>query len=238
MINTRKNRENLYLYLTKLDVLTKIKPAIQDRPQFRVPWVYTQYMYEADCDHYHRVYFKTLGRIHSFCRSCWKVVARPRNLVQLFDLYEFQCTLGHPCKCGYEARDTVNGLWGGYFYNRSKEEGLERYKEVREWADSIDPEIPVILKRYCTEFEIGPDALGPSDKLPDQTPEEIAEERQIDNILKTEGPQYDRVQPDYIKAHVMRGWFHKAHKNGDNSYTQMTGGGKLLPSYVTYHDKD
>ena len=231
MINTRENRENLYLTLAQLDILTKIRPAIKDNKLYNVPWIYTQYMYEARCDIYHRVYHQQLHRLHSFCRDCWKVVIRPKNVVQLFDLYEFQKTLGHPCKCGFEARETVCGLWGGYFYNRSKEEALERFRQVREFADSIDTSIPVIVKRYCTEFEIGPLTLGPSNKLPDQTEEERKEEVRIDNLLNNTGPEYDKVQPDYVQAHIMRKWIHWAYQHGDLSYLELTGGNPLFPKY-------
>lgn len=238
MINTKINRENLYLKLSEMDIVTKIRQGIKNRPEFNVPWVYTQYLYEARCGEYHRIYHQALNRIHSFCRSCWKVVIRPQNLEQLFDLYEFQRELAVPCKCGYEARETVSGLWGGYFYNRSKEEALLRYKQVRQWADTVDKDIPVIVKRYCTEFEIGPLSLGPSDKLPEQTEAEANEEKQIDVHIFRGGPQYGTVQPDYLVAHVMRKWIHWAYQHGDKSYLKLTGGNPLFASPVTYHNKE
>jgi hypothetical protein len=237
MINTKKNRETLYLKLSELDIVTKIRKAIKDRPEFNVPWVYTKYLYEARCNQYHEVFHQQLGRIHSFCRSCWKVVIRPQNLVQLFDLYEFQRELAEPCKCGYEARETVYGIWGGYFYNRSKEEAQERFQEVSAFADTLNPRPPVIIKRYCTEFEIGPQSLGPSNELPEQTKKEIEEETQIDNFLFRGNPQFGSVQADFLQAHVMRRWIHWAYQHGDETYKAFTGGNPLFPKYVTYHEE-
>jgi hypothetical protein len=220
-----------------MDLITKLRPVIKNQPGFNAPWVYTKYIYEARCNVYHRVYHQHLGRIHSFCRDCWKVVARPRNVVQMFDMYEYQRMCGNPCKLGFEARPTVHGLWGGYFYNRSKEEALERYAEVREWADSVDKDIPVIVKRYCTEFEIGPNSLGPSNELPEQTEKEKREEAQFDNHFFKSAPQYDTVQPEHVQAHVMRNWIHWAYQYGDGTYKELTGGNPLFPPYVTYHQE-
>ena len=236
MINTKKDRENLYLRLSNMDIISRIKPAIQERRQFNVPWVYTKYIYEARCNHYHQVFHQTLRRLHSFCYDCWKVDIRPKNLSQMFDLYEYQRECCNPCKLGFEMREAVYGLWGGYFYNRSKEEGLERYREVRAFADSLDPEIPVILKRYCTEFEIGPLSLGPSDKLPELTEAEKEEERKIDYHLYGY-PQYNTIQPEYVQVHVMRKWIHWAYQYGDVTYKEFTGGKPLFPTYVTYHQE-
>jgi hypothetical protein len=155
--------------------------------------------------------------------------------VQLFDLYEFQRELAVPSKCGFEAREYVFGLWGGYFYCRSKEEAFDRYKEVKPWADSIDAQMSVVVKRYCTEFQWGPLSLGPTDKLPPQTEKELQEEKQIDYHLFKQNPQYDRVQPDFVQAHVMRRWIQWAYCYGDETYKEFTGGHSIGAQQVTYH---
>lgn len=112
---------------------------------------------------------------------------------------------------------------------------MERYLEVREWADSVDKSIPVILKRYCTEYEIGPGALGPSNELPEQSGDELVEEQKIDALIYQRGPQYGSKQPDHLVAHVMRAWIHWAYQFGDESYKEFTNGSPLFPPYVTYH---
>lgn len=203
------------------------------------PWVYVQSDPCARCDLYHRVFFNVLDHIHSYCRECWKVVVRPQTLVQLFDLYELERELGVPCKCGIELRDSVEGLYGGYFYTRSKEEGLERYKQVRKLVDEyLSPDVPVILKRYCTEFELnGPirKGHGPSDKTPNCTKEELDMEQYIEAHFPKIG--YNNKQPKHLIASVMKRWIHHAFSHGDMTYKEFTNGEKLTKDYVFYHNE-
>lgn len=198
------------------------------------PWVYVKSSPDLRCDIFHRVFFGTVGMIGSRCRECWKVVVRPRNLIELFDLYELQRTMGVPCKCGVEPRVTVDGLYGGYFYCKGKEEGLERYKEVRTLINKhLSKSTTVILKRYCTEFEIGPKALGPSNELPDITEDELWLEKYIMDHFPSVG--FGTPQPDHITASVMQEWIHWAYKNGDPTYSEFTDGSPLFKPVVTYH---
>lgn len=254
MINTKK-RENLYLELSNKDLVGRIKKLLDSGgymmrmedgkfvpkiPQvgYDAPWVYVSHDTTLRCDLYHRVFFNIMGHIHSRCRECWKVVVRPQTLTQLFELYEFQREMGVPCKCGLELRKTVCGLYGGYFYCRGKEQGLERYKEVRALVDErLGPEVPVILKRYCTEFEIGEGSKGPSDQTPDATHEEIEFEMYVE-------AHFPRVvgggvqMPDHLMASVMVRWIHHAFEHADMTYLEYTGGEKLTQDYVTYHNEE
>ncbi len=255
MINTIRNRENLWVDLEKKDWVTKLDPLLKPgggyvlRPEdgafvhrfptlaHNAPWVYVQPDRRLRCDIYHRVFFPILNHVHSVCRECWKVVVRPRTVVELFDLYELQCRIGVPCKCGMEVRDTVHGRYGGYFYSRGKKEGLERYAMVRELVDEkISPDVPVILKRYCTEYEIGPDSLGPSDEMPDITPEEREWELEVEALFPPMG--YGTKQPEWVSRKVMRDWIMHAYSTGDETYKTFTGGHPLFPPYVTYHPED
>jgi len=203
------------------------------------PWVYVQSDPCARCDLYHRVFFNVLDHIHSYCRDCWKVVVRPQNLVQLFDLYELEREMGVPCKCGIELRSTVEGLYGGYFYTHSKEDGLARYKEVRTLVDEhLGKDVPVILKRYCTEFELGGvpgvKGQGPSDKIPSCTKEELDMEHYVESHFPKIG--YNNKQPKHLVASTMKRWIHHAFEHGDMTYKQFTNGKKLTKDYVTYHN--
>jgi hypothetical protein len=205
------------------------------------PWAYVQSTPDARCDIYHKVFFKELRHIHSYCRNCWKIVVRPRTLTELFELYEIEKEMGVPCKCGIELRKTVEGLYGGYFYTRSKEQGVERYKEVREIvSERISPEVPVILKRYCTEFELGGEGglvgLGPSDKVPDATHEELEMEKYLESFLPE--TSFNSVQPKHVLANVMKRWIHHAFEHGDLTYLDYTDGKRLTKDYVTYHNKE
>lgn len=256
MINTKRDRKNLYMALDKLALVRKLKPLLERagyilRPSdskfvprvvsvsWDAPWVYVKSLSDARCDLYHRIFFNVLKHVHSYCRSCWKVVVRPQNLVQLFDLYELEREIGVPCKCGVEKRTSVHGLYGGYFYTRSKEQGLERYKEVRGLVDEqLSPDVPVILKRYCTEFEIGGDGIegfGPSDQMPDCT----KEEREMEKYIETHFPRVgtSNPQPDHLSANVMMSWIEYAFAHGDQTYLEFTDGKKLTKDYVTYHEQ-
>jgi len=258
MINTKKDRAGLYLRLDRINLIKKLKvllgpgggyhlrmedgkfepnnPAMGDES----PWIYVKTTLGARCDIYHRVFFNVLKHVPTYCRNCWKVVVRPQTLRELFDLYELQKAMGVSCKCGIEKRPTTTSLYGGYFYCRSKEEGLQRFKEVRKLVSRhLSKDTPVILKRYCTEFEIGPGAQGPSDQMPDTTPEEKeVEEYILDNFPRV---GFGTPQPDHVIANVMVEWIHYAYRyhkaTGDETFKEFTGGENLFPPYVTYHQE-
>ena len=252
MINTKTDRKNLFVNLSKIALTLKLKSLLKPGGGYHLrledgkfvpngvsvgwdaPWVYVQTVSDARCDIYHKVFFNILKMVPSYCRNCWKIVVRPQNLIELFDLYEFQREMGVPCKCGIEKRPTVDGLYGGYFYTKSKEQGLERYKEVRKLVNKhLSPKTEVVLKRYCTEFEIGPGSLGPSDKLPEQTPEEIDLENQILDQFPRIG--FGTKQPDFIVAGVMLEWIKYDYQNGQKKHKTFTKGSPLFRSTVKYH---
>ena len=255
MINTKAIKKNLYMMLDKLDVLNRIKPLLKQNgymirsedhkivPRLvgvseNTPWVYVQSIPTSRCEIYHKVFFNCMQHIHSHCRSCWKVVVRPKTLEQLFNLYELQKEMGVACKCGMELRDSVHGLYGGYFYTRSKMEGLERYKQVRALVDEcMGKDVDILLKRYCTEFEIGPGSQGDSDKIPLDVTDE---EKELEEYIETHLPQagYSQPQAKHLVANVLRRWIEYAYKNGDETYKLFTNGKRLFPNYITYHNKE
>lgn len=245
MIDTKTDRKNLYLKLSKIDYVTKYKKLLEEKgyklriedgkfvprniaTAYEVPWAYVKTDIKARCDLFHAVYHQIENHVHSYCRNCWKVVVRPRTLVELFDLYEIQRSLDVPCKCGIERRDSVHGLYGGYFYNRGKEAGLACLDKVRELVSPM----PAFLKRYCTEYEIGPLSLGPSDEMPDVTPEEREWELEIESLFPRVG--CSTPQSDWQLAYVMRQWIHWAYANGDQTYKEFTDGNPLFQDYVKY----
>lgn len=255
MINTKKDRKNLYLKLTKLDLITKLKPLIDKGYVLRLedakfiprsvsladnaPWVYVKDA-NARCDIYHKVFYQCFGHIHSRCRRCWKVVVRPKTIIQLLDLYELQKEMGVSCKCGIEVRETVNGHYGGYFYCQGELEGQERFEQVRDVVNkNLGKDVKVILKRMCTEFELGTQPGGdgihrPTDKTPRHiSPETLAWEYNIEQLFPPVG--YTNPQPDYLTAHTMLRWIHHAHSVNDMSYTELTDGSKLIRDVITYH---
>ena len=259
MINTKlENRTELWSKLGKLGLVYKLRKILGPTGGYRLrsedglfvpknsalepltPWVHVKQVPESKCGLYHHVFFNVLEHIHSHCRSCWKIVVRPRTLVELFDLYELQKEMDVASKCGIEPRETVNGLYGGYFYTRSKEQGLERYEQVRKAVNKhISRAMPVILKRYCTEFEIGASGggeikgKGPSDKVGDVTPEE----REMEIYIEAHFPDqhFASLQPEHLVASTMQTWIKWAYQHGDLTWQEFTDK-PFLSSVITYHE--
>lgn len=204
------------------------------------PWHYIKSRWEFDCFTWHHVIFEYFGKtrllgvpfVPSECQQCFKVVVRPQTVKQLFLLEQLQIKMDRPCKCGIEVRDTVHGNYGGYFYCKGVEEGLIRYKEVRaaiNETEGLGWEVPVILKRACTEFEL---ACGPSDKW-QVTPEQMKLEEMVNRYLVKD--DVVRNQPEHVVLHIHRKWIEFAYARGDSTYAEFTNGNPLFPAPVTYH---
>ena len=167
------------------------------------------------------------------CHNCFKVVIRPPTLRSLFALMDLQKRMGRPSKCGIEIRDTVFGLYGGYFYNWGLDAGLECYEAVRAAIDAepeLGPDVPIILKRACTEFEM---LCGPSDKW------EISEKQiELESLVNRWFVRdiKHRTQPEHAIANVHRKWIEWAYACGDPTYAEYTNGKPVHPPVVTYQN--
>ena len=236
---------NFYEDLAKKDLISKLQPEFANGSMFlrddgvitrasrmshNTPWIHIKQAPNRHCGLY-QTYFQRFGFIHSTCQECWKVVVRPRTLIELHKLLELQKVLDLPSKCGIEKRDTVHGLYGGYFYNDSLKQGREIYKVVRSNVDlNISPEVPVILKRACTEFEL---EMGPSDEW------EVSQDQKDLEYLLSDLIDYrprHMPQPDHLKDSVFRSWIHWAYACGDKTYFEYTGS-PLFKPFVTYHEE-
>ena len=238
---------NLYLELAKWDLITKMGPLLQNKtlnlrhdfkfdyskahPDPSTPWLFHRHT-DRNCLLYHRVCFPIWGLIHSRCHECWKIVAAPRTVSELFKMRDLQIQLNYPCKCGMEGhRPNSDKLYGAYWYCNSLEEGQHRYKIVREAvSDAISPDVPVILKRACTEFE---------QKYVDSTKWNINKD-QID--LETKLNEcfvldiINHSQTHHQECHIKMSWIHSAFQWGDKTYLEFTGGTPLFAKLETYHD--
>jgi len=179
------------------------------------------------------VVFRHLGKnwVPSKCQQCFKVVVRPKTLRQLFALLELQKRLNRPCKCGIERRETVHGLYGGYFYNWGLHEGRKCYDIVRQAVDEdkeLGPDVPVLLKRACTEYEL---KCGDSDKWTVE-PEQLEVEAQLERWLVDD--DYEHRQAEKLVHNVHRKWIEWAFANGDKTFADFTDGEPLYPEYITY----
>lgn len=244
------NVSGLYGQLTRQDILSPLLPLIQSgkfvytdngkvkpialsiEPQ--TPWIHVRSCKDRDCGVWHNIMFNIYGILPSPCMECWKVVVGPKTLTELFGVLEFQEELNMPSKCGIEIRDYTPRLYGGYFYNHSVEEGQECYHKVVEGLGKKGINIPVILKRACTEFEM---KFGPSNlwKLPEG---QLEFEESIYNILEL-GDNFSELEQHHnVRPRVIRSWIQWAYKNGDKTYLKYTGGKPLYPDTVKYHELD
>jgi hypothetical protein len=204
------------------------------------PWIYVNPAIGVGCSVYQAI-VDHCKFIPSPCLACWKVVVKPNSLYELMRLYEFQREFsadrmgtGHFCKCGIETRPYVPQSYGGYFYCQSLEHGLHRYQQVRAAVDKINPNIPVVLKRYCTEFEL---ALGPSDKYQWVEGTE-ALEAAVFNAIDFDSIGKPCLQPAFMVRHIIRKWIEFAWDRGDSTAIMFNDNQPLFPPVVTYHKPD
>lgn len=204
------------------------------------PWIYTNNNPDAYCDWMHDI-SKYIGYIPNKCMHCWKVCARPSTVQQLFSLLQLQIMMGQEeslplgCKCGVDLRPHVSGMYGGYWYNGTKEEGFNMLQRVRSAvADSIGPTVPVTLKRGCTEFE---KFYGPSDTWEEIRPgwadiwDQLIE--QHCNMVP-----WTYQQGDLVKTRIMKKWLLHADEHGDPSVKFFTDNKPIGRPCLTYEPAD
>jgi len=245
----------LYEELKGRDIIAAVEPLLKQgilelrhsdgkivprelRHTYATPWLHHRCSYRHNCFIWKDIVFDNIvtrvlpqGKrfVPSSCMNCYKVVVRPKNLKQLFQLATVQYGLDHASKCGLETRYTVFGMYGGYFYNRGLEEGLQCYKMVRDAVNAhLGEDVKVLLKRSCTEMEHG---VGPSDQW-EITPEQEHFEKLIKSKFAMDIPILD--QQPHLKDHVQRRWIEEAYKLGDETVWEFIDG-PLYPEYVTYH---
>lgn len=216
------------------------------------PWIYVKHTTGMNCTFWHRILFDVIHekqKVPIPCQSCWKVVFEPKNLVELLATYGLMRKLDMPSKLGTEGnRENTDKLYGAYWYNKSKEEGQDRYDQVtKEMAKGLYYEyalfgVPIrerieedflgriILKRACTEFEQN---VGPSDKWgwdDDQAETEM---------LATDAFVQDVIifkQSEHMIAHIIASWIHHANQWHDLTYKKFTNNNALFAKLVTYHN--
>jgi hypothetical protein len=240
---------NLYNFkwLKSIDYFARVKPLLdsgrwsftadgkiarkREGGAYVTPWVKVRRCPKRQCTRHHRVLFRLFGVIPRFCFDCYKVVVRPRSVVELFKLLEvFRGFPEHlACKCGLELRDYVPALYGGYVYSLGIDEGRELHRLVGDAvAEQISPDVPVILKRACTEFEL---EYGDSEKWRYRPGWRLCEQW-VDDHFRFPARAPD--QPDFVQVSVMNNWFRHAHGAGDMSYLILNGGEAIHNPSVTY----
>ena len=167
------------------------------------------------------------------CRACYKVAVAPHTLAQLMALRRLQERgTGVTAKCGIEVdREITQNLYSGFYYCDGLEQARAVYRRVRDAVDAdpaLGPDVPMRIKRGCTEYEIH---CGPSDRWafdPAQA--------EVEASLKTQfKPPPPSTQPALkAKLSTLGRWLQTAFRIGDDSYLQFTGGRRLYPAPVSY----
>lgn len=237
--------------ISRLNIVEKMKPEVE-RGMYKIredgqfvcigqslwdgPWLHQK----SDlrwCEYWNHVLFDLFKILPMGCRNCWKIVVRPTNIADLFKLYELQKELKFASKCGIEDRETVHGLYGGYFYTESKEDGIKRWKQVKRTiiAKEFNVGPVVVLKRGCTEMEAYFGASNTWDVLKRKNEMEMIE-KDVTKYFVWEKKQY--IAPDYAIENIHRKWIRWAYSNGDPTYLKFTEGVPLEPLPVMYHPSD
>jgi len=243
-----------YKSLTRLDVIEHIHNRLSSehwfldvdtgkyRPGFAAldperNWIYTYSDSEMYCGLY--LMIADVGKfVPKRCRKCWKVCVAPRTVDELMKLYAIQTEVmvpsKWPCKCGIDTREWTPNRYGGFWYCTSKDMGLTRYKRVRKLvSERINPEVPVILKRYCTEYEL---QFGPTDTY--KPPEDCDEvEAAITAVVdfKAGASRTNETQPEHVKRHIMAKWLKRAWSIGDMTCMLYNNNEPFYRPLVTYH---
>jgi len=251
-----------YLEHHRYDVITKMMPYMKPqgsyfiRPDGKIdcdrrmdpdpPWAYVEHGTWQNCHLWHKVLFDIIfdqSLVPTDCYQCFKVVVKPRTIVELFAFLKFQQRLAIPGKCGVEGdRPNTDRLYGGYFYNQGVEQGRGCYKYVigeMEKDNVLSPILKakdrdgypknIILKRACTEFQ---QRCGPSDTWA-PAPLQLEKEAAVKAALVSD--VWTLKQSKHMLDHVKWTWINKAMQWGDKTYLKLTGGNPIHRPPVTYH---
>lgn len=183
-------------------------------------WIYARYT-DKNCVYLKTFLYELISKklpkeeqfIPSECQSCYKVVARPYKYTDLLKIREIMKEMDESGKCGIEKRESVDALYGAYWYCNGIEEGKTRLEQVETALKGIDGAI--FLKRSCTEYELD---FGPSDeweikpnqmKIEEEVNEKITinnfkypqPNKDIERIMKEWAIFAEKLGPDYIGSH-------------------------------------
>lgn len=214
----------------------QIRKIIEGGIEWSTPWVHVNVDDNRNCNELQMIE-KCFGFVPTKCLSCWKVVIRPKTVVDLFNLYNLMVKVNEdddvPCKCGCEVdRPFVHALYGGYVYNTGKQEGEKRLEQWRKLLKEYMPGTDCYLKRYCSEFEI----RHGNTKGYNQPKEAKHWETLLDKYLYVEPPGL--AQPDYLVNYVMSFWIKTAYYNGDSSVLKLNNDEHLFTQCQKYEKGD
>jgi len=172
------------------------------------PWIFISYdIRKKFCAYWHGVYCVHYNLMPTKCRiNCWKTVVKPRTVKELFACYQIFKQLDLPSKIGMDVRDYTYGAWAGFIYGDSLSQGCKYYKIAR---STIAKDIPIILKRGCTEME----RLKPSNTWDEITAQDIETEQRLNDLFDFNEEHF--YQAGWLKAEIKQRWIKRAIEIGD-----------------------
>jgi len=182
----------------------------------------------------HFTVFNNFGVIPKYCFDCCKVLIEPRTVVELFKLlmvFEMlELTNDNTRKCICESRDFCSGAYKGFIYCRGVEEANEIRGIVREMlSNEISPDVPVTLKRGCSEFERaypGYDRIGSDVVMMPYNKDWKVHEDFVDHNAVFSSPDFNvGATAPYGPSEIFAThyWLSYAATIGDTSYRVITG---------------
>jgi len=240
-----------YELLKELDLITPVSNAIRaekiliDKTRSKLvykttkesemPWVLIRKDPSRDCNRWLGIYFNYYRIIPSKCFGCMKIVFRPNNLEECFAVEEVQQDMGMYSKYGMEQREFCPHLYGAFWYvpmgaNLARAQQL--HGEVKKALETkLNREVKLILKRACTEMELG---YGDSTTWGDFPPQDQV---RYEHLLDSTYEAYDEKQAQQTpmeQATIRRRMIEYAWKNGDETYKLFTNSKPLFPASHDY----
>ena len=200
-----------------------------------------------DCFTWHSIMFNCFdGFVHEFCKlRCYKVVVKTRNFIDamrfrnaMLAAPKEQGSLTPPHgKVGIDERDYTDGYFNGFIYCDGLEDARKKYALVRKLVDDCVEDgknIPIIIKRSCTEFEKRHGATD-SPFWQSMTKEELDFQHLLEDIYA--GFKSSSVQPDWLQNKIIAKMAKWANIFSDKTWMEHFDSEDILTmKAVTYHE--
>lgn len=162
------------------------------------------------------------------CSACYKVKVLPRTLRELVAAWQIAKGIACRSKWGTDLDNPYSpNVYAGYFYVDSVDMARAVAKVAREAFardDKIGADIPMTIKRGCSEYEA---LLGPSDRYK-FTPEMAEMEKSLK--ARFQWPSKGTFDRYRVLAH----WIDVAFRTGDETYLDFTAGRRRRANMVAY----
>ncbi len=197
-------------------------------------WIRFENAPHAPCTFLHDVLFEVAyarAAVPFGCRDCYKVKVNPRSVSELVAVKDLAADVPARSKWGPEVDIPYSQTqYAGFFYTLGLDAARRVYKSFRARLNSaleFGPQVSMLIKRGCTDYEM---RCGRSDRWTFQPGIERLEAAVAKLFRLPEQVPQTRGQ---IHAASLT-WLATAHRIGDQSYLQLTGGQPLYPPTVTY----